>query len=74
MISLGSIVYNSVIIKNGILHIFSVLFLTFVVSLTFSMLEFDKPKQIMISCAKWWGKFVGGLFIVAVVVQLLSSI
>ncbi len=64
---------ETLIIKNGLLHIFSVLFLTFVVSLTFSMLEFDKPKKIAICCAKWWGKFVGGLLIVAVVVQILSS-
>lgn len=74
MFLLGSIVPDSIILKNGLLHLFSVLFLTFVVSLTFSMLESDKPKQIILSCVKWWGKFVGGLLIVAIVVQLLSSL
>jgi len=57
---------------SGWLHIGSCLILGLVVTFTLGILEFDEWQPIWRSTLRRWGKLIGALVLIGVVVQLLS--
>jgi hypothetical protein len=58
----------------GFINVFSVLYLSFIVSLIFGLNDHDTPKSVIQSVIRRWFKLLGALVIIAVVVQILSHI
>lgn len=57
---------------NGLLHLFSMLFLAFVVAAVLSLNEGETFRPIARATLRRWGKLVGALVLIGVIVQILT--
>ncbi len=57
---------------NGLLHLFSMLFLAFVVSAVLSLNEGEIFRTIARATLRRWAKLVGALVLIGVIVQILT--
>ena len=56
----------------GLLHLFSMLFLSFVVAAVLSINEGEQFAGIARATLRRWGKLVGALVLIGVIVQIMS--
>ena len=60
--------------KVGLLHLFSLLYLSLVVAFVFGLNDHDRPRDVVKTTLRRWLKMIGALIVIGLIVLILSSI
>ena len=58
----------------GFLHLFSVVYLSFIVALVFGLNDHDRAGKVIKATLRRWLKLLAALVVIGIVVQILSHI
>lgn len=60
--------------KTGLIYVFSMIYLSFVVAFVFGLNDHDRAVPVLKTTVRRWGKLLGALIVIGLVVRILSHI